>query len=366
MKIPIIDEKDLNLLIEQALKNEGVLTAPTEISQMIINVKGVSINATPRKDGRFQGYLIDENNKKYVYGKTREEVAIKIKEYLKNGFPKKKKADTLNGVPTTFNAFAIYYFENFRKRKVTSKTYRCDLSRFRNYLQSRFAETLLKNITAKDCQDLLNEISLSGKGKTADEIYSLLSVIFKTAIKHGILKTNPLEIIYHEKHEKKHGKSLTIEEERRFKGEISAITDEKVLLGLVLMLCTGLRPNELKTAKIEDGFIVAVNSKRKTKNVELKKIPIIKALIPYLPKELPYFSERTVDKMRKELKRIFPSHILYDLRTTFYSRCKEFNVSEHAIKSYMGHSLGEIANAYTDLSDEFLILEGKKLDKWEF
>ena len=38
-------------------------------------------------------------------------------------------------------------------------------------------------------------------------------------------------------------------------------------------LYTGLRPNEYKTAYIEDGFIVAKNSKRKKGKVELKKYP---------------------------------------------------------------------------------------------
>lgn len=60
-----------------------------------------------------------------------------------------------------------------------------------------------------------------------------------------------------------------------------------------------------------------------------------------------------------------PNHILYDLRTTFYSRCKEYGVSEHALNEYMGHSLGAIGNAYTDLSDEYLLNENKKLDFWQ-
>jgi len=63
-------------------------------------------------------------------------------------------------------------------------------------------------------------------------------------------------------------------------------------------------------------------------------------------------------------KQEFPKHILYDLRTTFYSRCKEYNVAESARDAFVGHSLGEIGNAYTDLSNEYLIREAKKLDSW--
>ncbi len=360
-KIPIIDEKNINALLDLALKNEGVLTAQTELSQMLINVNGVSINSKPRKDGRYQGYVIEDERKKYVYGKSKEEVAERIKFYLKNGLPKRKKADTLNGVPTTFNAFAMYYFENFRKKKVAEKTFRCDLSRYRLYLQPYFEETPLKKITPKSCQDLLEKISADGKGKTADELYSLMSIIFKVAIKHGILNKNPLDVIFFSKHDKKHGESLTKEEEQIFKAKIGSLTNEKLRVGFALMLCTGARPNELSTAQINGQFIVMQNSKRKNKKVEFKRIPIIDFLAKHLPEKIPYISDRTLDKMRSLIKSWFPNHILYDLRTTFYSRCKECGVSDHARNAFVGHSLGEIGNSYTSLSDEYLINEAKKL-----
>ena len=45
-------------------------------------------------------------------------------------------------------------------------------------------------------------------------------------------------------------------------------------------LYTGLRPNEYKTAVVEENFIVANNSKRKNGKTELKKIPITPMLKP--------------------------------------------------------------------------------------
>ncbi len=365
-KRPIIDEKDVQTLLENALINDGVLTIPKDISQMLINIKGVSINAKPRKDGRYQGYIIQDERKVYVYGKTREDVAVKLKEYLKNGLPKKKKADTSNEVPTTFNAFAQYYFENFRKKKVAELTFYTDTRRYESYLFPYFKEKPLKKITPKECQDLLDKISATGKGKTTDELHSLLSIIFKGAIKHGIINRNPLDIVFHVKHERKHGSALTIEEERLFKDKIQLCEDEKVVLGCLLVLYTGLRPNELKTAQVKDCFIIAQNSKRKNKKIEFKKIPIIKALVPFVENRvIPKYSERAIDKMRATVKEILPNHILYDLRTTFYTRCKEYGVSDVARDEFVGHSLGELGNTYTDLSDEYLINEGKKLDAWQ-
>ena len=198
-KIPIYDEKDLNLILKETLNNKGVLVAPKELYQMIINLPGISISKKPRKDGRFQGYMTENGVKHYVYGSTREEVARRILLYLKHGAPKikKRRPQTTNayGVPETFNAFATYYFENFRKKRVSEKTFYSDMGRYNKYLKPYFKETPIKKISPKACQSLIEDISAQGKGKTADEIFSLLSVILKMAIRHDIIKNNPLDIV---------------------------------------------------------------------------------------------------------------------------------------------------------------------------
>ena len=75
------------------------------------------------------------------------------------------------------------------------------------------------------------------------------------------------------------GVALTLEEERLFK---NALKDNRYISAFMLALYTGLRPNELYTAKIEGNFIVAINSKRKNRKLEYKKIPISKMLKPYI------------------------------------------------------------------------------------
>ena len=122
-----------------------------------------------------------------------------------------------------------------------------------------------------------------------------------------------------------------------------------------------MRPNEYETAKLDGEFITAINSKRKHGKVEYKKISITPMLKPYLVgvDKIEFSSLRII---RDRFNKIFTEHKLYDLRSTFYTRCQECGVADVARDEFVGHSLGTLGNAYTDLSDEFLIRENNKLN----
>lgn len=261
-------------------------------------------------------------------------------------------------IPSTFTDFADYFFENFYKRKVAASTLRVALNQFKNHLQTCFGNMQLKKITPKNCQILLDKLEADGKGKTAEDLFTILNLIFKAAVKHGLIPNNPMDMVFHQKHEREHGKALTKAEERLL---LEKTADTPYQLMFAIALYTGLRPNEYKTARIEDNFIVANNSKRKNVKTELKKIPVTPMLKPYLEDITELYFTR-LEQIRNKFNKILPGHRLYDLRTTFYTRCMECGVAEAAIKKFVGHNLGGLADTYADLSDEFLLTEGRKLD----
>ncbi len=286
----------------------------------------------------------------------------KRKENLKQRFLEELKKQTHqqeeNQTPSTFSKFAMLYFEKFRKIKVAELTYKFDLGRFRRYLEPFFQERKLTAITPTDCQTLLENVKKEGKGKTADELYSLMNGIFNCAIKHHLLQYSPMDTVVHVQHERKNGKALTKEEEKQL---LNAYTGTRFELLFAVALYTGLRPNEYATARIEGDFIIARNSKRKTKKKEYKRIPITPMLRPYL-QGVTGFDFPSCEVMRDRQKAILPNHILYDLRTTFHTRCKECGVADPARKEFMGHSQGEkLDDTYTDLSNEYLLKEGAKI-----
>lgn len=265
-------------------------------------------------------------------------------------------------VPTNFETFSLFYFEKFRKRRVAERTYRNDLYRLKGVLFPALGKMDIKKIGPSHCQELLDNLMNQGKGKTAVEAFNLLSCIFKNAIAHSILQKNPLALVVKPTYSQEHGTALTKDEELQL---LNSTTDE-LRTAFAIMLFCGLRPNELVNKEhppvIEGSFIKAINSKQHKKDlmdVQYKLIPISAMLVPYLTSGIPLLP--TDQQLRKAFNRVLPSHKLYDLRTTFYSRCKECGVDQRALDEYMGHSLGKIGNAYTDLSDEFLLQEGAKI-----
>ncbi len=296
---------------------------------------------------RRNGYNISVSNKDLATTKT---LFIEATKQLEN-------LTTKSTVPTTFHEFATYYFENFRIKKVSKETYSGDIGRYKNHILPYFGSKPLKKITAGDCQILIDKYVKKGMGKTADEIFSLLNCIFKMAIAHNLITQNPLALVVHSEHERTHGKALTKHEEFKL---LEGLKGTRYLVPFAVALYTGLRPNEYKTAKLQGDFIISVNSKRKNKNREYKRIAISPMLKPYLENvselNFPY-----VESMRTHMNEHVKGHKLYDMRTTFYSRCRECGVADAARDEFMGHSSGALAKAYTDLSDEYLLKEIQKL-----
>ncbi|MDY6367289.1 MAG: hypothetical protein SPL13_02075 [Clostridia bacterium] len=333
-------------------KTNNVSTQRSEVEKMDISIKGVSVCKKPRADGRYQGYYCDGKQKQYVYGRTPQEVEEKLKILVKKGIKKKNKSPY--NVPTEFVAFTEYYFNTFRKRLVTSETFRADQNRFNNYIKPKFKNRSIRTISPKELQDIMDNIVNSGKGKTADEVFSLLSIIFKAAIKHGVVSRNPLDVIFHRQHETVNGKALSIDDIKDF---IERASSEEYFPIYMIALYTGLRPNEYEKFTMDDKFITAVNSKRKNGKVEYKKIPIMRELRQYLTAEIQLPS---YEVLRKKFKALMPEFTLKDLRRTFNSRCIECGINDTVRKIWMGHSLGKLGKAYTELSDDFILKEAEK------
>jgi integrase len=302
-------------------------------------------------------------------GTTIELAKANFIEKLKTAKPK-TKSDGKPVVCTTFNSFAMYYFENFRKERVAEKTYRTDLNRYNRYLKPYFKETPINKITPSTCKTLLDKVKEQGKGKTADELYSLMNGIFNAAITHRLIEFNPLSTVLHIQHDREEGKALAPDDEQKLLLWLSSSSCDCVVEISLLLFC-GLRANEMENEKnppqICDRFIKAVNSKRHFKDkskIEYKFIPICTRLKHFIGDNVTV--RHSARAVRKRLQVVLPDYTLKDLRTTFYTKCQMFGVAEPALKEFMGHSFGKLGNAYSDLTKygDYLVKEGAKLNQW--
>lgn len=323
-------------------------------------VDGCTAHIRKRCDDRYKcSYEIRYRRNGYnisVSGRTVEEAKIK---FVKKLYEPKihGQNSTSTKVPTTFNEFALFWFENFHKRKVVSDTYVADLRLFNKHLNNRFGDAKLKDVDAKQIQDLIDRYVADGKGRTAEDLHFKLNQIFKAGVKFGLITHNPVDMIVRQRHEREHGTALTLDEEHRL---LSATAGTKYQLMFAVALYTGMRPNEYKTAEIHGDIIVARNSKRKQGKIAFKRIPIIKMLKPYLT-GVDVIEWVKLDRIRAVFNEILPNHTLKDLRTTFYTHCVTCDVAESARDEMIGHDSGILKETYTDLPNEFLLQEAQKL-----
>lgn len=390
-ELKIIDELDISELLTAALSNTGQNAGADEMHEIrakelakmgVVEFTEKELDTMPktfkrmlliqqkrchlrtRQSGRngttYEIRFRRDGYNIYACGKTIELAKANFIEKLKTAKPEPQGTQKNAQIPQTFAAFALYHFKNFKKEKVSPKHYENSLNLFNRYLSPRFKEIPLIKITPSDCKTILDEVKKQGKGKTADELHSILNGIFKTAIAHGFIKSNPLSLVVHKQHERENGQALTRGEEITL---LNAVNGSIYAVAIALALYCGLRPNELYTAKIKGNFIKAINSKRKGGKVEYKLIPIIDRLRPFLPPD-GVFNIPNLDLLRRTVKNALPAHKLYDLRTTFYSRCDELGVSAPARDAFVGHSSGVLTNTYRDLSEDYLLKEGEKLNAW--
>ncbi len=260
-------------------------------------------------------------------------------------------------VPKDFQGFAMYWFENFHKRKVAENTYAEAIRLYNRHVKEYFGYVLIEKISPVMLQSFLDQFD--DRAKTKDDLYSMLNQILTASVKHGLLSLNPLGMVFHKQHEKEHGKAISKADEKKL---LDAYTGTPYQVSFAIVLYTGLRPNEYATATIDGKFIKAVNSKRKGKKKAFKRIPITSMLRPYL-NGISEIKMPTTFQMTYRIKKVLPNHSLYDMRTTFQTRCTECGISEVAIGLFMGNGIGgTLKEAYTDVSDEWLLKEGEKLN----
>lgn len=232
-----------------------------------------------------------------------------------------------------------------------------------------FGDKRINCITRLDIQDYLINLLDQEKYRTATKLKQLLSAIFDIASEDYNIKS-PLNKIVLPHYEAKKGTALTKAEEKSLVDYCLNHLDNAAASAVLLLLYTGMRVGELKSAKLYENCIECETEKiRKGYNNEYRKIPIS----PMLRKIICCidFNNATLlspDRIRLFFKKVLPAHRLHDLRYTFITRAKECGCNLELVMLWDGHKFDKsvkssaVDRGYTTYSDEYYFGEIEKIN----
>lgn len=205
-----------------------------------------------RKDGTWEarvtiGILANgKQNRKSLYGKTRQEVAEKMTELLNN----LQKGLITNPTEMKVDEWLDYYMLEYKKRYVKPTTYINYSTKVNNHIKPVLGHYKLKALRQDIIQKFVN--SLSDKGlapSTVTDVYKLLHNALETAVDDGLIVKNVANRVKLPKKSKPQIKVLTQEEQNKFVEQA-----KHTYMGCIFIfdLCTGMRLGELLGLKWED------------------------------------------------------------------------------------------------------------------
>ena len=205
-----------------------------------------------RKDGTWEarvtiGISADgKQQRKSLYGKTRQEVSAKMTDLLNN----LQKGIITNPTEMTLAEWLDFYMLEYKKQYVKPTTYNNYTVKVKNHIKPAIGHYKLKALRQDIIQKFVN--SLSGKGlapSTVIDIFKVLSNALETAVDDGLIVRNVANRVKLPKTTKPQITVLTQEQQNAF------VEQAKVTyMGVVYIfdLCTGMRLGELLGLKWQD------------------------------------------------------------------------------------------------------------------
>lgn len=281
-----------------------------------------------------------------------------------------------NSTPVTKEDTSVPFMKDFITEWLKVKTVTVKDSTIKSYnalidshINPNFGDKRISAITRSDVQSYLTDLVNQEKNRTAQKLKQLLSAIFDVAVEDYGIKS-PMAKIELPHYEVQKGTSLTKAEERLLVDYCLKRKNTTAASAVLVLLYTGMRVGELKTAKLYDNYIECETEKiRKGYAAVFRKIPIspmLRRVMPYIDFEKAFTASR--DWIKTFLKDVLPSHHTHELRYTFITRAKEAGCNLELVMLWDGHKFDEhvkssaVDRGYTTYSDEYYFKEIEKID----
>lgn len=195
--------------------------------------------------GLFIGYHEDGRKKmKYFYGKTKSDVNRQLQEYVC------KKESGIADSDYTFSKFADQFLD-LHKHRVKPVTHAHYLNTLR-IINEEFADRRLDSIKPMEVEAFLIKLKTEGRSDSAvSHARGLFYMIMEAAEANDYIKRNPVRYAGKIKKDPPKKKDVFTAEEVR--AILEGLDDSNIFhLGVKLLLCSGLRSQELLALRPED------------------------------------------------------------------------------------------------------------------
>lgn len=341
--------------------SKEILTMP-KAYQHYFRIDGVRVPYRKKKNGVYE--LRVTINKQKFYGASTSLKTAKsrfIENMRTRCTPQEPTKEAKMPETVSFQNYVLHFLETFKKPVICEKAYYNYIRISKKHIFPQIGEKNVTEITASDCQRVLNVIKEKGLGRTGEDVNSILRWTCSAALADGLLSVNPMTNTKILKHYRKNGKQIPAAAVREY---LSQEPRESYDYLIRLLFFTGLRPAEIKSLTLDGEFFVVKNAKTPTgAPPTYRRIPIHTALKPYLDgikANLTY----SADVLSHKFHRRFPAdYQLYDTRHTFTSRVQECGAGKSWVDYVTNHkgAMNVTDRVYTHWSDDFSILEIEKL-----
>lgn len=142
-----------------------------------------------------KGYLsktltLPDGTRKYIYGKTKEELDQKV---LEAQLQLRMGVDLKNH--DTFGEFTQMWYNATKKGQIAPSSEVITKSRINNHLMPALAGMKLKKITPMHCQQVFTEMAENGMAEGSIRlVYQLMNEIMESAVDNGLIAKNPAKV----------------------------------------------------------------------------------------------------------------------------------------------------------------------------
>ena len=280
--------------------------------------------------------------------------------------PQKRQSKTQN---TPYSSEFINDWLKVKKQTVKETTYKSYVNLLSRNILPKFGHYHVNEITRKDIQDFLFELTNDGKNRTAQKLKLLLSAIFDVIVEDYGIKT-PMTKIVLSHYEVKKGKAFTKAEEKT----IIDFCKENP------HYCGELRPTHATLYGYACGRVGNADLRRHVYLLRIGKdekglCKSYKAdtYITYAEKSLHLIDLEQAKAtnrytIRDALKRIFRDRHIHELRYSFITRAKECGCNPELVMKWVGHEFdadvktSRVDRGYTTYSQEYILQEINKID----